>query len=41
MDGKLAFQTTDGHLFTGGYFRENLGTSTNQIWGYVQIWMNF
>ncbi len=41
MDGKLAFQATYGHLFTGGYFRENLGTSTNQIWGYVQIWMNF
>lgn len=41
MDGKLAFQTTYGHLFTGGYIRENLGTSTNQSWAYVQLWLNF
>ena len=33
MDGKLAFQTTYGHLFTGGYIRENLGTSTNSELG--------
>jgi len=41
MAGKLAFQTTYGNLFTGGYIRENLGTSSNQIWSYVQFWMNF
>lgn len=41
MDGKLAFQATYGHLFTGAYIRENLGTSSNQSWAYVQLWMNF
>ena len=41
MDGKLAFQAAYGHLFTGGYIRENLGTSINQIWAYAQLWLNF
>jgi hypothetical protein len=41
MEGKLAFQATYGHLFTGAYIQENLGTSANQSWAYVQLWMNF
>ena len=41
MDGKLAFQATYGHLFAGGYIQENLGSSVDQSWGYVQLWMNF
>jgi len=41
MDGKLAFQATYGYMFAGSYIQENLGTSTNQQWGYVQLWMNF
>jgi len=41
MDGKLAFQATWGHLFAGGYIQQNLGTSSNQDWAYVQLWMNF
>ncbi len=41
MDGKLAFQAAYGHLFAGSYIRENLGTSSNQDWAYVQLWMNF
>jgi len=41
MDGKLAFQATYGHLFAGGYIQENLGTSVDQEWAYVQLWMNF
>lgn len=41
MDGKLAFQATYGHLFAGSYIQQNLGTSADQSWGYVQLWMNF
>jgi hypothetical protein len=41
MDGKLAFQATYGHLFTGSYISENLGTANDQQWAYVQLWMNF
>jgi hypothetical protein len=41
MDGKLAFQAAYGHLFAGGYIAENLGTSVDQEWAYVQLWMNF
>jgi alginate export protein len=41
MDGKVAFQATYGHLFAGGYIQENLGTSVDQEWAYVQLWMNF
>jgi len=35
MDGKLSFQTGYGHLFGGGYIKENLGTSAGQHWAYV------
>jgi len=41
MDGKLAFQAAYGHLFAGGYIQQNLGTSSNQDWAYVQLWTNF
>jgi hypothetical protein len=41
MDGKVAFQATYGHLFAGGYIAENLGTSNDQQWAYVQLWTNF
>ncbi|ALA60800.1 alginate export family protein [Nitrospira moscoviensis] len=41
MDGKVAFQATYGHLFAGGYLAENLGTSNDQQWAYVQLWTNF
>jgi hypothetical protein len=42
MDGKLAFQATYGYMFAGDYIHQNLGgSSTNQQWGYVQLWMNF
>ncbi len=41
MDGKLAFQATWGHMWAGGYIAENLGTSSDQDWAYVQLWMNF
>jgi hypothetical protein len=41
MDGKLAFQMAWGHLFSGGYIQQNLGTSSNQDWAYAQLWMNF
>jgi hypothetical protein len=41
MDGKLSFQATYGYMFAGSYIEQNLGTSTNQQWGYVQLWMNF
>ncbi len=41
MDGKVAFQATYGHLFAGGYIQENVGTSVDQEWAYVQLWMNF
>lgn len=41
-DGKVAFQATYGHIFTGGYMTHNMpGTPTNQEWGFVQLWMNF
>jgi hypothetical protein len=40
-DGKIAFQTTYGHIWTGSYVSNNLGFASNQHWGYAQIWMNF
>jgi hypothetical protein len=40
-DGKVAFQATYGHMFTGSYIAKNLGTSSDQTWGFVQLWMNF
>jgi hypothetical protein len=41
MDGKLSLQTVYGHMWTGAYIQENLGTSTDQDWAYVQLWINF
>ncbi|MBP0124482.1 MAG: alginate export family protein, partial [Nitrospira sp.] len=41
MDGKLAFQAAYGHLYAGGYIKENLGTSAGQDWAYAQLWLNF
>jgi hypothetical protein len=41
MDGKLSLQTVYGHMWTGAYIKENLGTSTGQDWAYVQLWINF
>jgi hypothetical protein len=41
MDGMLSFQAAYGHIFAGGYIAENLGTSADQDWAYVQLWMNF
>ena len=41
MDGKLSFQAVYGHMFSGGYIAENLGTSADQNWAYLQLWMNF
>jgi Alginate export len=41
MDGMLSFQAVYGHMFAGGYIAENLGTSVDQDWAYVQLWMNF
>ena len=41
MDGKMAFQATYGHLFSGSYIEQNLGQANDQQWAYVQLWMNF
>jgi hypothetical protein len=42
VDGKLAFQTSYGHLWAGGYIVQNLGgKAVGQDWAYVQLWMNF
>jgi hypothetical protein len=40
-DGKVALQATWGHLFTGSYIKDNLGTNKDQDWAYVSLWMNF
>jgi hypothetical protein len=40
-DGKVAFQATYGHLFSGNYISQNLGTNSDQSWAFVQLWMNF
>jgi len=40
-DGKVALQATWGTLFTGSYIQQNLGTSANQHWAYLSLWMNF
>ena len=40
-DGKVALQATYSHIFVGGYVLNNLGTASNQEWGFVQLWMNF
>jgi hypothetical protein len=41
MDGKVSFQAVYGYLMAGKYIEQNLGTSSNQSWAYVQLWMNF
>jgi hypothetical protein len=40
-DGKVSLQATYGHIFAGAYIKQNLGTATDQQWGFVQLWMNF
>lgn len=40
-DGKVSLQATYGTLFAGGYIQQNLNTSVNQHWAYLQLWMNF
>jgi hypothetical protein len=40
-DGKVAFQTTYGHMFAGSYISKQLGSASDQSWGFVQLWMNF
>ena len=40
-DGKVSLQVTYGKLLAGGYIQQNLGTSANQDWAYIQLWMNF
>jgi len=40
-DGRVAFQATYAHIFAGEYIARNLGTGSNQSWGFVQLWMNF
>ncbi len=40
-DGKVALQATYGHMFVGDYIKQNLGTSSDQSWAYVSLWMNF
>jgi hypothetical protein len=40
-DGKVSLQTTYGHMFAGSYIAKNLGTDSDQSWGFVQLWMNF
>jgi hypothetical protein len=42
MDGKVAFQGTYSHMWTGGYLSQNLGShAVGQDWAYVQLWINF
>jgi hypothetical protein len=40
-DGKVSFTATWGHFFAGDYIAKNLGTSSDQDWGVLQLWMNF
>ncbi len=40
-DGKVSLSIIYGHFFAGEYVRSNLGTSRDQDWGVVQLWMNF
>jgi hypothetical protein len=41
-DGRVAFQATYGHIFTGGYMTHNMPQGpSQQSWGFVQLWMNF
>jgi hypothetical protein len=40
-DGKVALQATYSYMFAGDYIKQNLGTSSDQQWAYVSLWMNF
>jgi len=41
-DGKVAFQATYSHIWSGGYMTANMpGSPGDQSWGFVQLWMNF
>lgn len=40
-DGKVSLSVMSGHFFPGAYVRDQLGTSSHQDWGIVQIWTNF
>ncbi|MCE3221919.1 MAG: exported protein of unknown function [Nitrospira sp.] len=40
-DGKVSLAVMYGHFFSGPYIRQQLGTSTDQDWGIVQLWTNF
>lgn len=40
-NGKVSMTATYGHFFSGVYIRENLGTSSDQDWGMLQLWVNF
>jgi len=40
-DGKVAFQATYSYIAAGDYIAENLGSSSSQQWGFIQLWMNF
>jgi hypothetical protein len=40
-DGRVAFQATYSWISAGGYIAEQLGTGSDQHWGFVQLWMNF
>ena len=40
-DGKVSLALIYGHFFSGPYIRHQLGTSTDQDWGIVQLWTNF
>lgn len=40
-DGKISLAVIYGHFFAGPYIGRQLGTSTDQDWGIVQLWTNF
>jgi hypothetical protein len=40
-DGKVSLAVIYGHFFSGPYIKQQLGTSADQDWGVVQLWMNF
>ena len=40
-DGKVSLAVMYGHFFAGPYIHHQLGTSSDQDWGVVQLWTNF
>ena len=40
-DGKVSLSLMYGHFFPGAYVQQQLGTSSGQDWGIVQMWANF